>query len=157
MIEQSSYEWAESDWQSLGCCIAVAEGISADEALRRLVTLPATEFDSPAVVRRWAEGPRLPDYATSVEATTLEGWAVLIEANGYQATLAEPLGRLTAGTRGGVVYWSVNADMSFIWSVEGSIVRHFDPLLFDNHNWWDKPYPKKPASHLDCPTLGHQP
>lgn len=100
----NGYEWAESDWQSLGCCIALAEGLTAEEALRRLVSHPSTDIDRPEVVRRWAEAQELPDYGTSVEATTLDGCAVIVETNGYQATLAEPLDRLSEGTRAGVVY-----------------------------------------------------
>jgi hypothetical protein len=134
-----AYEWIEGEWQSLGCCIALAEGLTPDEALRRLVIRSSTEIDRPEVVRRWAQAHDLPDYGTSVEAATLEGWAVIVEPIGYQATLAEPLARLSAGTRTGVVYWSVNADMAFLWAVDGVIIRHFDPLLFETQNWVSGP------------------
>jgi hypothetical protein len=148
--DHSAYDWVEV-WQTLGCCISVVEELTAEEALRRVVTRPFTSMERPAVVRQWAEANDLPDYGTSVEATTLDGWAVTVEPIGYQATLTEPLAGLTPNTRAGVVYWSVNADMSFSWAIGGIIVRHFDPLLFENQNWAPGPLPEEDGLDFGLP------
>lgn len=147
--DHTAYAWIEGEWQSLGCCIALAEGLSAEEALGRLVTNPSTGVDRPEVIRRWTEG-HMP-YATSVEATTLDGWAVIVEPIGYQATLVEPLARLSEDTRVGVVYWNVNADMAFMWTVHGILIRHFDPLLFENENWAPGPLPEEKGLAFGLP------
>lgn len=149
--DHTAYAWAEGEWQSLGCCIALAEGLSAEDALGRLVTNPSTGVDRPEVIRGWAEQQQDLPYGTSVEATTIDGWAVIVEPIGYQATLVEPLSRLSENTRVGVVYWSVNADMQFMWAVHGILVRHFDPLLPENTGWTQNPLPEEDGLAFGLP------
>lgn len=140
--EEAAYSWIE-DWQGIGTCIALVKDVSAEEALARLVTKPKTPVGPVEQVRAWAEGHQYPAYGNSVEATTVGDWAVIVEINGYQATLDEPLARLSKGTRAAVVYWNVNALMGFYWSVDGTQVRYFDPLLYDNPGWLGSPLPQE--------------
>jgi hypothetical protein len=76
-----------------------------------------------------------------------------VEINGYQATLPEALGRMTTGTVAIVVYRSVNADMTFMYAVDGTIVRWFDPLLYRNIQRGDEPRPEETG--LPFGTIGH--
>jgi Family of unknown function (DUF6461) len=137
-VDARSYDWIE-EWHDWGCCIALVDGLKPEEALRRLVHRPMTTVGRVDVARAWAERQDGPNYGCSIEATTLDGWTVIVESNGYQATLEESLRRLSKGTRAAVVYWSVNMDMSFQWAIDGDVVRHFDPLLYDNPGWQGEP------------------
>lgn len=143
--EEAAYAWIE-DWADIGCCIALAKDVSAEEALARLVTKPKTPLGPVEQVRRWAQDQDHqypPTYGNSVEATTAGAWTVIVEMNGYQAALDEPLARLSKGTSAAVVYWNVNALMGFYWSVDGTQVRYFDPLLYDNPGWLGSPLPQE--------------
>lgn len=136
--EAAAYLWID-DWQATGCCIALAKDVSPEEALSRLVTSPKTPVGPVEAARSWAESHAHPAYGNSVEATTIGDWVIVIEINGYQATLDEPLSRLSQGTSAVVVYWNVNAMMGFYWWVDGTKVRHFDPLLYENPGWLGNP------------------
>ena len=140
--EEAAYSWIE-DWEGIGCCVALVRDVAAEEALVRLVTKPKTTVGRVEQIRTWAEGHQYPAYGNSVEATTVGDWTVIVEINGYQATLDEPLARLSRGTKAAVVYWNVNALMGFYWSVDGTQVRYFDPLLYDNPGWLGNPLPQE--------------
>jgi hypothetical protein len=61
----------------------------------------------------------------------LDGWTVLIEPNGWITSLRGTLEALSLGGRAANVFWNVNALMRFGWSVDGVLVRQFDPLLYE--------------------------
>lgn len=126
----ADYAWVE-DWQDLGCCIALARDLDPMQALQAVVTQPETSFGSVDDSRRWAEATDYTDYGTSVEATSLGGWAVIFEMNGFHATIPSVISRLSQNIQVSVVYWNVNALMQFIWAVNGSVLRSFDPLLYE--------------------------
>ncbi len=85
----------------------------------------------------------LPDFAWgSVLAQTdsLDGWAVLIEPNGWTASTPETIARLSEWGEALNVFWNVNAVMSFSYARNGTLVRQFDPLLYDDGG---KPLPEE--------------
>lgn len=122
----SDFSWAD-DWFSHAYCLSVVEGLTAEEALLRLVEKPVTPI---LPVRDF---PDLIDIAVAghaAEATAVGGWAVIVERNGFLATMDPASARLSDGTRAGVVFRNVNALMDFIWAVDGQVVRRFDPLFY---------------------------
>jgi Family of unknown function (DUF6461) len=58
-------------------------------------------------------------------------WLVLIEPNGYLASMPEALEALSGTDVALSVYWNVNAQMRFAMYADGILVRSFDPLLRD--------------------------
>lgn len=73
------------------------------------------------------------EHAVQVEAAESDrgSWLVLIEPNGYLASLPEALEALSDADVAVSVYWNVNAQMRFAIYADGILVRSFDPLLTD--------------------------
>ncbi|MEA2631369.1 MAG: hypothetical protein QOE66_1588 [Chloroflexota bacterium] len=67
-----------------------------------------------------------------VQTDSIDGWAALIEPNGWAASMPEALVRLAAFGEAVNVFWNVNAVMSFSLARDGALVRTFDPLLYDD-------------------------
>ncbi|MCA1648434.1 MAG: DUF6461 domain-containing protein [Chloroflexi bacterium] len=131
---ESDYAWAE-EWQSLGVCIALVEKQTPEEVLSRLVIDPPTGTVAVQQARQW-EAAQLYDtasgYRTTIEVGEVGGWTFAVELNGYQATMDNVIRRISDSTRAVIVYWSLNADMSLQWAIDGDIDRWFDPLLYEN-------------------------
>lgn len=72
-------------------------------------------------------------HAVQVESAESErgSWLVLVEPNGYLASLPEALAALSDADVAISVYWNVNAQMRFAFYADGLLVRSFDPLLPD--------------------------
>jgi hypothetical protein len=109
-----------------GRCFTAVVGIEADEAIRRfggdLGTERAATFEE-------AFNP-YPDAQYLVFDRLGEG--VLIgENNGWEGSRVEVAQLVSPGGRLASVYWSVNADMSFLYAVDGGVVAWFDPLLIE--------------------------
>ncbi len=135
VANELDYEWAEA-WEGTGVCVAWVAGADPETVLGQMVADPPTDVLSAAEARAWAADQTTPDYATAIEATGMAGWALTVETNGYQATRPEVAELLSAGTRVVVVFRNVNAVMSFMYAVDGVMVRSFDPLLYNNSNPW---------------------
>ena len=82
---------------------------------------------------QWSGGPM---YATTVEADTVDGWAITVELNGYEGTLPEVTRRISRGSRAIVIYSGAKGSKIFKYAIDGDIVRQFDPLLYDNRSFW---------------------
>lgn len=129
------YAWVEN-WEGNGFCVALVEATSARDVLAAMVPDPAVPIGPARDVRAWARAQRLPHYANAVEATELGPWVVAIEGNGYLATLDDVLGRLSDHRTAIVLFRNVNAVMRFVYATDGSVIRAFDPLLYDNQSSW---------------------
>lgn len=73
-------------------------------------------------------------YATGtypVQVADLDGWVVLVEPNGYLASIPATLVSLSRAGTAISVFWNVNAVMRFLAAWDGVLVRSFDPLLFE--------------------------
>jgi len=66
-----------------------------------------------------------------VQVDAVGDWTVLVEPNGWLTAYGDVLSRLSQGGKAGSVFWNVNAHMSFGWAVDGTLIRWFDPLLYD--------------------------
>lgn len=67
----------------------------------------------------------------AVQVAEADGWAVVVEPNGYLTSLPGTVAALSVGGSAISVYWNVNALMRFTVARDGVVVRSFDPLLFD--------------------------
>jgi hypothetical protein len=126
-----SYAWTESDHGpfQFGAAVALVKGCSPARALDVLGVGRATQVASARAVRDWAAQQDYQHYGTAVEAGEISGWTIVVELNGYQATLPEVLEALPEGGEAVVIYQNVNGLASFQYAKNGTIVRAFDPLL----------------------------
>jgi hypothetical protein len=127
------YGWAESGdprLEAISIALVQPDDEQALAALTPRERLPGTMTVAQALD---AQG-RLEDFAWgSVLAQTdsLDGWAALIEPNGWAASLPDAIARLSTWGEAVNAFWNVNAVMSFALARGGVVVRHFDPLLYD--------------------------
>lgn len=139
---EADYAWSEH-WEGLGFRVALVQGHGPAYALRLLIQDPATEIMDVQAVRTWAAERPYPDYATSVEAAAVDGWTVIVELNGFQATIPSVLKRVSRDMRMVATYRGANAHMSVDWAVNGEHVRRFDPLLYGDHIRIGDPLPQE--------------
>jgi hypothetical protein len=57
---------------------------------------------------------------------------VVVEPNGYTGVQHEVATALSTGGRYAAYFWNVNAVQTFIYAVDGVVVREFDPLIYDD-------------------------
>jgi hypothetical protein len=69
--------------------------------------------------------------SVEVQVDALGDWTVLVEPNGFVTAYDDVLSRLSADGKAGNAFWNVNANMRFGWAVDGTVIRQFDPLLYD--------------------------
>jgi hypothetical protein len=85
----------------------------------------------------------LPDFAWGAviaQIDSRDGWAVVIEPNGWALADEEALRALSVGGVAVNVFWNVNAVMSFSLARDGVLVRTFDGLIYDAR---DEPIPEE--------------
>lgn len=125
------YAWTESDDGpfALGAVVALVKSCSPARALAVLGARRATQVAPARIVRDWADQQDYEHYGTAVEAGEIGGWTIVVELNGYQATVPELLEDLSQDGEAVVIFRNVNALSSFRYAKNGTIVRAFDPLL----------------------------
>lgn len=126
------YAWTETAMSimSSGACVALIRGCPPARALAVLVPSPATEIGSAEAMREWAYRQDYRHYGTAVEAGDRDGWTLVVEINGFQATRRELLETLARDGEAVVIYRNVNAVSSFAYAKNGTVIREFDPLIF---------------------------
>jgi hypothetical protein len=102
-----------------------------------------TGLDLEQVAGRFAAQPDSKTFATFGESFNgypaptyvllgaVPGGVLALENNGWHGTEPAVLEALSRSTRAAAFYRSVNADMSLLHAVDGSVVASFDPLLDD--------------------------
>ncbi|MCA1677412.1 MAG: DUF6461 domain-containing protein, partial [Actinobacteria bacterium] len=116
--------------------------------LDKMVGGSSTATVSVVEASEWAAEQTAPDPGSATEAGLVDGWVLAVEENGCQATLPEAVQRISKGSRAIVVSCDVYGDTSFVYAVDGVVVRSFDPLLYDHPTPWDGP-PLPEESGLD--------
>lgn len=129
------YAWVE-DWEGEGFCVALVGASSARDVLAAMVPDPDLAMGQARDVRAWAREQQLPNYGNAVEAAELGRWVVSVEENGFLAMHADVLRRLSEHRTAIVLFRNVNAVMRFVCAREGSVIRAFDPLLYDDRSSW---------------------
>ncbi|MEU8265789.1 DUF6461 domain-containing protein [Sphaerisporangium sp. NPDC049002] len=107
------------DWFSrgdTGYCFTFVRDLTPEEALRRVGVEPLTDEDDEDDL---LEG--------LLVAEPCEGGALLIEENGYAATMDQVLRPLSAGTVVVSVFRNVNFDQTFVLYEGGEEILSFDP------------------------------
>lgn len=66
-----------------------------------------------------------------VQIDELDGWTTIIEPCGWACAVPDVVARLSTAGVAVNVFWNVNAQMSACVGRLGSVVRHFDPLLYE--------------------------
>jgi len=127
--EDRRYGWVESSELLEAACFTAVVGVPIDEVIRRFGADPSSE-------RRmtFAESFTTPRGATTLVCDELDGAVLVAENNGWQGSRGEVAEEVSRGGRFASVYWSANADMSFLYLEDGVVVAAFDPLLVE-HPW----------------------
>lgn len=140
---------AECPWaQGEGFCMTFVEAAAPEAVLERMVDGCGSGVVSIDEARTWASEQAVPEYCSVIEAGSVGGWAVTLEANGYTATLPDVVRRVSEGSRAIVVFRDIYAHADFLYAVDGVVVRSFDPLLYGASTPWDGP-PLPEESGLD--------
>lgn len=131
VAEGGPYAWTESDHGpfALGAAVALVRGCPPARALEVLGAGRATQVAPAQVVRDWAAEQDCEHYGTAVEAGEIGDWTIVVELNGYQATVPGLIEKLSRDGEAVVIFQNVNALSSFQYARNGIIVRAFDPLL----------------------------
>ncbi|MFJ6381560.1 DUF6461 domain-containing protein [Kitasatospora sp. NPDC092039] len=160
----TDYTWFDERYPDLGeaYCLTRAQGLTADELLRRFDALPGSDaVGLGAVMARWdayldeedEEAEALFDLTEDrllVAVTELDGWALAIEPNGYLGTLDTVIPRLGEGTRLVSHFRNVNAVDHFHWWEHGVRRLHFEPLFPTQRDGTDAEAPGVPELLTAC-------
>lgn len=121
--DDDPYAWTEG----FVATVALVKGCPPAQALEIIGADRATSVASAQEIREWVDEQEYPAYGTAIEAGVIGDWTFVLESGGYQATsFAE---QLSEGGEAVVIYQSVNADSSFQYARNGTVIRSFDPLL----------------------------
>ncbi len=160
----SDYTWFEQRYPvpAAAYCLALVEGITADELLRRLKALPGREVTGlDAVVAAWetfddgedeeAEAHFEPeDDRLLVAVTELDGWALAVEVFGYLGSLPDTIRRLADGTRLVSHFRNACAVDHFNWWEQGDCRLQFEPLFPGRRDGSDADSPGIPELLTAC-------
>jgi hypothetical protein len=131
----AAYAWAETDrtnaFDALSITLARPAGTTHLDRLKPRSRFPTAMTVDEALSASLA----VEDYAWGsliVQTDTLGDWSVLLEPNGWAASTPEIVALLSAEGEAVNVFWNVNADMSVCVARGGTVVRQFDPLLYDD-------------------------
>jgi hypothetical protein len=131
-------------WESFAWADDFADGIDglSIAVIRPVINEPAAAF---SVVERLSPDRtlleaveaafQLDDFAWGSEISLIDrlgGWTVAIQPNGWGASMPDEVARLSVGGEAASVYWNVNAVMSASFARDGTLLRAFDPLLYDS-------------------------
>ncbi len=124
------YSWVDAGEERLtAACFTVVVGHDPDEVVKRF----GGDLESERMATFEAAFNDYPD--TMHLLFDRIGSAVLVaENNGWEGSRWEVAESVSRGARYASVYWSVNADMTFVYAADGVIVAWFDPLLIE-HEW----------------------
>ncbi|MDH6707667.1 hypothetical protein P3T27_004404 [Kitasatospora sp. MAA19] len=160
----TDYTWFEQRYPIPGeaYCLALVEGITADELLRRFGALPGREVTGlDAVVAAWetfddgedeeAEARFEPEEDRLLVAVTeLDGWALAVEVFGYLGSLPDVIRRLADGTRLVSHFRNASAVDHFNWWEQGGCRLQFEPLFPAQRDGSDADAPGVPELLTAC-------
>jgi hypothetical protein len=145
----SRYMWVEeSYWQA--ACVTFVRGASVDEVMDRFGGDPDTaEW---MTLREAVDSSASSDYADDdcqiILADAVGEWVVVVEENGFQATLPEVVKKVSTGAQMVSVFWNVNSDSQFTYAVNGQVITTFDLVFPEERSGSDPDYLLEPMSKL---------
>ena len=128
-MSDRQYAWVEDDEELSAACFTAVTGVGVEEVVRRFGADPTAERTA-----TFAEAFNALTGTAPLLYDELDGDVLVAENNGWQGSRPEVLEGVSRGGRAASVYWSVNADMAFVYAVDGVVVAWFDPLLVE-HEW----------------------
>jgi hypothetical protein len=130
----AAYSWADSDdplVEALSITLAQPDDGRVPALLR-----PRRELPQQLTVEGALEATlELADFAWGVvlaQTGSCDGWAMIIEPNGWAASMPDILGRISVHGVAVNVFWNVNAVIRFSLARDGRLVREFDCLLYNS-------------------------
>lgn len=126
MTDAARYEWVEKDDRLMAACFTVVTRSDEEEVARGFGGILSSE-------RRSTFDAAFNDFPKTMHLVfDRMGNAVIIaENNGWEGSRPEVAEAVSRECRYASVYWSVNADMTFVYASGGNIVAWFDPLLIE--------------------------
>jgi hypothetical protein len=124
MTGTDPYRWVETDSRMDAYCVTAVSGVALDDVVRRFAGDASTAVE--ATFEESFNGAPAQNYVLVGE---VPGGVLVAENNGWRGADQEVAARASRGGRLASFYRSVNADMSFVHAVDGSVVVWFDPLL----------------------------
>ena len=126
---------ADDDWPELGWAdsaeamtIALTKDVS-DVAVRSALVIDP----EPGFRATFSEALDRQDHAGDsyiVQVDQVGDWQVLIEPNGFLLSMQEISAPLSRDGQLIAAFWNVNSLMTFMFAVNGRVLREFDPLLY---------------------------
>ncbi|MGW1883651.1 DUF6461 domain-containing protein [Streptomyces sp. NPDC001970] len=128
----ADYGWLDGHCPELteAYCLTLVRGLAPEELLTRLgaadrgVRMTGTRGLVEAAHEAWDGGD-----SQFVGVTTSQGWALMIEPNGYVGTLDEVLSPLSRGSELVSHFRNINAADYVNWFVDGELRLNFEPLF----------------------------
>jgi hypothetical protein len=120
-VAASRYAWVEGDDLLAAACFTVILGIDADEVARRFGGDLSTER-SATFERAFNDYPETQYLVFDV----VEDSVVAAENNGWEGARPDVAAAVSRGGLLSCVYWSVNADMTFLHAVDGNVIAWLD-------------------------------
>lgn len=121
----SDYAWAED---VVAVTVAFVRGMELGDVGGLLGFQWSSEREATFAETSWQQADDPVTYP--VQAAEVRDWVVLVEPNGFQASLPKTIAALSRGGIAVAVLWNVNMHMSVAVARDGVVVRSFDPLLF---------------------------
>ena len=124
MTSADTYTWVDADERMEAFCMTVVCDVALAEVVSRFGGEPGSATESTfADALNGVPGP------TSILVDDLGPGVVVAENNGWWGVHEELATAVSHGGRLASYYRSVNADMTFVHVVDGSVRAFFDPLL----------------------------
>jgi hypothetical protein len=113
----AAYWWIEYSWVEMAATITVVTGLSAEEVLRAFGADPAS---TESLV------DTSPGVEPMVAVLPIDGAVLAVEDNGWRATDAGVLRRLSARGRAASMYWNVNGLTRLSFARDGELLAGFE-------------------------------
>ncbi|MFB4303118.1 DUF6461 domain-containing protein [Actinomadura sp. NTSP31] len=135
-VTPTDVEWVETLGEVF--CLTFVKELDEAEALSRFGGLPDTL--RPRTLQEAGDGYHSYEagYPEFVFVLDLGTWTVLIEPDGFQGSLTEPLTALSRGTEAVSVERHEYADHGFCYAVDGTLVTAFEPT-WPQDRWGEEP------------------
>ncbi|MFB6719713.1 DUF6461 domain-containing protein [Kribbella sp. NPDC056345] len=133
-MNAQDYLWFEGTTLSVAYCLTLVEGIDPVEALRRVDAGPTEQLTGLDAFIDFAHKSFPLPYPRSdgrygIGATQLDGWTMLLEANGTLGISMPVLLPLSEGTRVVSHFSNIDAEDWFYWLEDGDLRLRFEPLF----------------------------
>lgn len=128
------YDWIETWANGLfreAYCLSLVQGIESDELLDRLAVEERTRITGaePTVGPAYAAWDIHGGDGGFVAVAEVDGWALVLEPNGYVGVTPEIIAPLSRRRRLVSHFRNVNAVDHFYWYDDGALRVHFEPLF----------------------------